>query len=165
MAETAGNGEQAVPPAGQAPPLQVRVIAQYIKDLSFENPNVHKLLEDPGDQPNLRIEVNVNASNVGPKKFESVINFKAEATNKFGTLYDMELAYGGTFHVENLPEPQLQPFLLIHCPALLFPFARRLIADLTREGGFPPLLLDPIDFGMLYAKRQQERAQAQAKVN
>jgi len=165
MAETAGNGEQAVPPAGQAPLLQVRVIAQYIKDLSFENPNVHKLLEDPGDQPNLRIEVNVNASNVGPKKFESVINFKAEATNKFGTLYDMELAYGGTFHVENLPEPQLQPFLLIHCPALLFPFARRLIADLTREGGFPPLLLDPIDFGMLYAKRQQERAQAQAKVN
>ena len=165
MAETGGNGEKAAPSAGQAPPLQVRVIAQYIKDLSFENPNVHKLLEDPGDQPNLRIEVNVNASNVGPQKFESVINFKAEATNKFGTLYDMELAYGGTFHVENLPEPQLQPFLLIHCPALLFPFARRLIADLTREGGFPPLLLDPIDFGMLYAKRQQERAQAQAKVN
>jgi preprotein translocase subunit SecB len=167
MAEIAGNGEKAAPPAGQGPPLQVRVLAQYIKDLSFENPNVHKLMDDPGDQPNLRIEVNVNASNVGPKKFESVINFKAEATNKHGTLYDMELAYGGTFMVENLPEPQLQPFLLIHCPSLLFPFVRRLIADLTREGGFPPLLLDPIDFGALFLKRQQERAQAQAqgKVN
>ena len=165
MAETAGNGEKAAPPAGQGPPLQVRVVAQYIKDLSFENPNVQKLMGDPGDQPNLRIEVNVNASTVGPKTFESVINFKAEATNKHGTLYDMELAYAGTFQVENLPEVQLQPFLLIHCPSLLFPFARRLIADLTREGGFPPLLLDPIDFGALFLKRQQERAQAQAKAN
>jgi preprotein translocase subunit SecB len=97
----------------------------------FENPNVHKLLEDPGDY-NLRIEVNVNASNVGPKKFESVINFKAEATNKFGTLYDMPTAAPST---SRTCEPQLQPFLLIHCPSLLFPFARRLIADLTREAG------------------------------
>ena len=165
MADNAGNGgKAAVPPAGETPPLSVRAIAQYIKDLSFENPNVHKLLENPGDQPNLRLEVNVNASKLGPNTFESVINFKAEATNKLGTVYDMELAYGGTFQIENLPEPQLEPFLLIHCPALLFPFARRLIADLTREGGFPPLLLDPIDFGALYMKRQQEKAgQAQAK--
>lgn len=164
MADNAGNGgKAAAPPAGETPPLTVRAIAQYIKDLSFENPNVHKLLENPGDQPNLRLEVNVNASKLGPNTFESVINFKAEATNKLGTVYDMELAYGGTFQIENLPEAQLEPFLLIHCPALLFPFARRLIADLTREGGFPPLLLDPIDFGALYMKRQQEKGQAQAK--
>ncbi len=164
MADNAGNGgEAAAPLAGEAPPLTVRAIAQYIKDLSFENPNVRKLLENAGDQPNLRLEVNVNASKLGPNTFESVINFKAEATNKLGTVYDMELAYGGTFQIENLPEPQLEPFLLIHCPSLLFPFARRLIADLTREGGFPPLLLDPIDFGALYMKRQQEKAQAQTK--
>jgi preprotein translocase subunit SecB len=165
MAETAGNGgPPASPPQGSAAPqFTVRAIAQYIKDLSFENPNVHKLLENPGDQPNLRLEVNVGASRLGANTFESVINFKAEATNKLGTVYDMELAYGGTFQIDNLPEQQLEPFLLIHCPALLFPFARRLIADLTREGGFPPLLLDPIDFGALFVKRQQEKAEAQTK--
>ncbi|HEY7550217.1 MAG TPA: protein-export chaperone SecB, partial [Hyphomicrobiaceae bacterium] len=88
--------------------------------------------------------------------------FKAEATNKLGTIYDLELAYAGMFQVENLPEPALEPFLLIDCPTLLFPFVRRLVADLTREGGFPPLLLDPINFANLFAKRQQERAQVQA---
>ncbi len=164
MAEPASNGEGTQPPATQAAPLQVRAIAQYIKDLSFENPNVRKLIENPGEPPNLRIEVNVNAARLGASLFESVILFKAEATSKLGTVYDLELAYGGTFQIENLPEPQLEPFLLIHCPSLLFPFARRLIADLTREGGFAPLLLDPIDFGALFMKRQQERsAQAQAK--
>ena len=157
--------QKAAPPAGQAPPLQVRVIAQYIKDLSFENPNVSKLLEDPGDQPNLRIEVNVNASNVGPterSKARSTSRPRRPTSSARCTIWNSPTA---ALPVENMPEPQLQPFLLIHCPALLFPFARRLIADLTREGGFPPLLLDPIDFGMLFAKRQQERAQAQAKVN
>jgi preprotein translocase subunit SecB len=162
MAETAGNGGPATTQQGSAAPqFTVRAIAQYIKDLSFENPNVHKLLENPGDQPNLRLEVNVNASRLGSSTFESVIYFKAEASNKLGTVYDMELAYAGTFKIENLPEQQLEPFLLIHCPSLLFPFARRLIADLTREGGFPPLLLDPIDFGALFAKRQQEKAETQ----
>jgi preprotein translocase subunit SecB len=165
MTEPAKNSEVGTPAAGQAQPLQVRTVAQYIKDLSFENPNVRKLIENPSDPPNLRIEVNVNASKLGSTTFESVILFKAEATNKLGVVYDLELAYGGTFQIENLPEPQLEPFLLIHCPSLLFPFVRRLIADLTREGGFPPLLLDPIDFAALFIKRQQEKAGqiAQAK--
>ena len=153
-----GNGESSSPPAAQAPQVQVRVLAQYIKDLSFENPNIHKLLDGPGEAPNLRVEVNVNANKVSNAAFESVINFKAEATNKLGTIYDLELAYAGMFQVENMPETALEPFLLIECPALLFPFARRLVADLTREGGFPPLLLDPINFANLFAKRQQERA-------
>lgn len=165
MAETnTGNGGSANPPAAQMQQVQVRVMAQYIKDLSFESPNVHKLLDGPGEAPNLRVEVNVNASKVANTAFESVINFKAEATNKMGTIYDLELAYAGMFQVENLPEAALEPFLLIDCPTLLFPFVRRLVADLTREGGFPPLLLDPINFATLFAKRQQERAsQAQAK--
>jgi preprotein translocase subunit SecB len=168
MAETAktGNGDGASPPAAAAQQPQIRVVAQYVKDLSFECPNVAKLLDGPGEAPNLRVEVNVNANKVTGSTFESIINFKAEATNKLGTIYDLELAYAGMFQVENLPEAALEPFLLIDCPALLFPFARRLIADLTREGGFPPLLLDPINFANLFAKRQQERAaqaQAQAK--
>jgi preprotein translocase subunit SecB len=159
-----GNGGNANPPAAPAQQVQVRVLAQYIKDLSFESPNVHKLLDGPGEAPNLRVEVNVNASKVSGNAFESVINFKAEATNKMGTIYDLELAYAGMFQVEMLPEAALEPFLLIDCPTLLFPFVRRLVADLTREGGFPPLLLDPINFANLFAKRQQERpAGAQAK--
>ena len=161
MAEPTDNGGKnpGQPPAGTAgPPLQVRVVGQYIKDLSFENPNIRKLMEGPGDQPALRVEVNVNATKMGDKVFESAIVFKAEANSKAGVIYDLELTFAGMFQVENMPEPSLEPLLLINCPALLFPFARRLVADLTREGGFPPLLLDPIDFTALFARRQQEKA-------
>lgn len=162
MAEHANQGNGGVNAPGQGSQSQIRVIAQYIKDLSFENPNVRKLLGSPGEAPNLRVEVNVNATKIADKAFESAIHLKAEATNNLGTIYDLELAYAGMFHIENMPEATLEPFLLINCPALLFPFARRLVADLTREGGFPPLLLDPIDFGELFLKRQQEK-QAQVK--
>jgi preprotein translocase subunit SecB len=164
MAEqaTGGNGEGRE--AAQPQQAQIRVIAQYIKDLSFENPNVRKLLGNPGEPPNVRVEVNVNASKISDKTYESAIQIKAQATSKLGTIYDLELAYAGMFEIENMPEPSLQPFLLINCPSLLFPFARRLVADLTREGGFPPLLLDPIDFAGLFLQRQQERqGQVQAK--
>jgi preprotein translocase subunit SecB len=157
MAEAtkSGNGGSNAPAApGQ---VQVRVLVQYIKDLSFESPNVLKVLEGPREAPNLRLEVNVSATKVADTTFESVINFKVEAVGKAGTIYDLELAYAGLFQAENLPEPALEPFLLIECPSLLFPFARRLVADLTREGGFPPLLLDPINFANLLAQRQRDR--------
>ena len=158
----AGNGEGREPSQGQQ--AQIRVIAQYIKDLSFENPNVRKLLDSQGEPPNLRVEVNVNASKITDKAYESAIQLKAEATNNLGTIYDLELSYAGMFEISNMPEASLEPFLLINCPALLFPFVRRLVADLTREGGFPPLLLDPIDFTGLFVKRQQDKqAQAQPK--
>lgn len=148
------------PPAGPAgPPVQVRIVGQYIKDLSFENPNVRKLIDGPGDKPALRVEVNVNATKLTDRVFESAIEFKAEATNQAGVIYDLELAYAGLFEIQNIPEQALQPFLLINCPSLLFPFLRRLVADLTREGGFPPLLLDPIDFAGLFMQRQQQVAQ------
>ncbi|KAB2920114.1 MAG: protein-export chaperone SecB [Hyphomicrobiaceae bacterium] len=163
-----GNGNVGAPPAGsQQVQIQARVLGQYIKDLSFENPNVHKMLGGPGDKPNLRVEFNVNATKVADNVFESAILFKAEAANKAGVIYDMELAYAGLFQIENMPDQALEPFLLINCPALLFPFLRRLVADLTREGGFPPLLLDPIDFAGLYVKRQQEKGgqPAQPPVN
>jgi preprotein translocase subunit SecB len=152
-----GNGKSPDPSQGQ-PPVQARVVGQYIKDLSFENPNVSKLLQGPGDNPNLQIEVNVNATRIGQDLFESAIDFKAHATNKVGVIYDLEVVYAGMFKIENMPPQNLEPFLLINCPSLLFPFLRRLAADLTREGGFPPLLLDPIDFGSLYMRRKQQGA-------
>ena len=152
-----GNGNIGNAPAGAAPSaVQVRVVGQYIKDLSFENPNVRKLLEGPGEKPALRVEVNVNATKLADKMFESAILFKAEAASKTGVIYDLELAYAGLFEIQNLPEQALEPFLLINCPSLLFPFLRRIVADLTREGGFPPLLLDPIDFAALFMQRQQQ---------
>jgi len=160
MAEPAdpGNGNVGKSPMGETTQVQVHVAGQYIKDLSFESPNARDLLGGPGGQPSLRVEVHVNASKVSDKRFESAIQFKAQASNKSGVIYDLELVYAGLFEIANMPEDALEPFLLINCPMLLFPFLRRLVADLTREGGFPPLLLDPIDFAGLYMRRQQEQA-------
>lgn len=164
MAETNDKGAANIPAEGDQPQVQARVLGQYIKDLSFENPNVRKLFGNPGDKPNLQVEVNVNVSKVADKVFESAIHFKAEAANNTGTVYDLELSYAGMFQIDSMPEQMLEPFLLVNCPALLFPYLRRLVADLTREGGFPPLTLDPIDFGALYM-RKKSGGQAQAKPN
>ena len=123
---------------------------------------MRNLLDGPGEDPNLKLEVNVNAQRVGPDAYESAIDFKAHATNKTGVIYDLEIIYAGLFRIKNISEQSLEPFLLINCPTLLFPFLRRLAADITREGGFPPLLLDPIDFGALFMRRQQEVASLEA---
>jgi preprotein translocase subunit SecB len=161
MTELPNNGSAAGANSAQGqPPIQAQVVGQYIKDLSFENPNVGKLLGGPGESPNLKLEVNVNAKRVGRDLFESAIEFKAQATNKAGVIYDLELVYGGVFKIENMPAQALEPFLLINCPLLMFPFVRRLVADITREGGFPPLLLDPIDFAGLFMRRKQQETTA-----
>lgn len=141
---------------GDTPAVQAQVVAQFIKDLSFENPNVDKLLSGPGENPNMKLEVNVNARRMNEDLYESAIDFTAHATNQTGTIYQLEVVYAGIFQIKNIPEEALEPFLLINCPALLFPYLRRLASDLTREGGFPPLLLDPIDFASLYMRRKQE---------
>ncbi len=152
-------------PKGDPQRVQAQVVAQYVKDLSFENPNVERLLGGPGDDPNMKVEVNVNAINVRDDLYESAIDFKACATSQRGTIYDMEIIYAGLFRIRNMPDGAMEPFLLINCPALIFPFLRRLVADLSREGGFPPLLLDPIDFGALYAQRLQDQQVSAADAN
>ena len=162
MAEPAKGKKHSETEAAPPQPIEAQVIGQYIKDLSFENPNVRNLVEGPGEDPNLKLEVNVNAQRVGQDSFESAIDFKAHATNKSGVIYDLEIIYAGLFKIKNIPEASIEPFLLINCPALLFPFLRRLAADITREGGFPPLLLDPIDFAALFMRRQQELASREA---
>lgn len=150
-----GNGE----PAEQKP-IEVQVVGQFIKDLSFENPNVERLLDAPGETPNIKLEINVGAKRVKPDLYESAIDFKAVASTSAGTLYDLEVVYAGLFRMRNLPEQALEPFMLVNCPTLIFPFLRRLVADITREGGFPPLLLDPIDFAQLFMRRVSEQAAA-----
>ncbi len=158
--ENNGNGASAGPGAGDQLPIQAKIVNQYIKDLSFENPNIHKLISGIGDQPNLTVEVNVGAQRVESDLYETSIEFKATATNNLGTIYLLETVYAGLLKIESIPEGALEPFLLISGPSMIFPFLRRLVADVTREGGFPPLLLDPIDFGALYMQRQRQRPQA-----
>lgn len=152
--------------AGQPMPIQAKVLNQYVKDMSFENPNIRKLMLSGGEAPSLKVEVNVNAERVEDGIFESAIELKATATNNVGTVYMLETVYAGLFRIESIPEQALEPFLLISAPMTLFPFLRRLVADVTREGGYPPLLLDPIDFAGLYFRRQQEmQAQQSPKLN
>lgn len=142
-------------------PVEAQIVGQFIKDLSFENPSVERLLDGPGATPNIKLEINVAAKRLQQEDlFESAIDFKALASSKDGTIYDLEILYAGLFRLKNIPEQALEPFLLINCPTLIFPFLRRLVADITREGGFPPLLLDPIDFAQLFMRRRQEQAEA-----
>lgn len=147
------NGAAAAP-APAEDQVQIRILSQFIKDLSFENPSVGKDLLKPGETPNIQVEVNVNAQRVAANTYESAITMKAACQGSGGVLYDLEIVYGAIFLVENMPEQALEPFLLVNCPALTFPFLRRLVADITREGGFPPLLLDPLDFAALYLQRR-----------
>lgn len=155
MTDTVANGQAAQPTAHQ-PTVQARIVAQYIKDLSFENPNVERMIEGPGENPNLKLEINVNARRAKDDMYESAIDFKASAVNSGGVIYVLEVVYAAMFKIEKMPSSALEPFLLIKCPSIVFPFLRRLVADVTREGGFPPLYVDPIDFAALYVRRQQQ---------
>lgn len=147
---------------GQVQP-QIQMLGQYIRDLSFENPKAPASLQGPGENTKMNIEVNVAAKKVADDVYESAINFNAKATADDGALYEMEIVFAGLARLQNVPDNMLQPVLLINVPALTFPFLRRLVADITREGGFPPLLLDPIDFAGLYAQNMQKQQQEAMK--
>jgi preprotein translocase subunit SecB len=145
---------------------QLTVLAQYIKDLSFESPAAPQSLQGPGQNPQLTVSVNVNAGARGEDAYEVALQVEIHAKSDSGVIYNVELAYGGLFRLRNVPQNLLQPVLFVDCPTLLFPFMRRVLADVIRDGGFPPLMLDPIDFGRLYAEnlaRTQAGAQLQAK--
>lgn len=161
MADEKNGG--AATPASEPSPMQVQVLGQHIKDLSFENPSVGKLQIKEGENPAVQLEVNVDAQRLGPDVYESAITFTATASHSGGPIYVLEIVYGGAFRLQNVPPQAMEPFLLVNCPTLLFPFLRRIVADITREGGYPPLWLDPVDFGALYVRRQQELAKTAEK--
>jgi len=145
-------------PTENAPAL--KIIGQYTKDLSFEIPNAPQVfLESQGDAPEIPIQVDVAAAGVGPNLYEVILRLRVEARTGEKKLFIVELDYAGLFAL-NLPEEQIAPCLLIECPRLLFPFARAIIADVTRDGGFPPLVLQPLDFVALYRTRLEEQAAA-----
>jgi preprotein translocase subunit SecB len=157
-AENPLNLQAPQPQAGQQPSM--RILGQYLKDLSFENPNAPQSLAPQQNQPDINIAVNVNARNLAPTDFEIELHLDAKATADGKVIFAAELLYAGVFRLENFPQNLLHPAVLIECPRMLFPFARQVLADATRNGGFPPLMLDPIDFASMYQKRMQAAAEA-----
>ena len=149
-----GNGSEADAAAGQAGP-RLSILTQYVKDLSFENPRAPMGLQPGQPRPEIQIQVDVQARQVGEEQFEVSLELNAEAKSGENTVFLMELTYGGVFALANIPADSLQPLLLIECPRLLFPFVRRIVSDVTRDGSFPPLMIDPIDFVALYRRRMQ----------
>jgi len=145
--ENTGNGEDTLP--------QISLLAQYVKDLSFENPNAPAVYSWQS-QPQIDIQFNISNQKAADDVFEVALRITAKAAADEGTTFAAELVYAGLFGIRNIPEEQLPPFLYAEAPRLLFPFARRVLADATRDGGFPPLLLDPIDFGALYMQQQAQ---------
>lgn len=140
---------------------QLRVLAQVVKDLSFENPDANKLTPPDATEPSidLGIEVNANSHNAGEGFFEVDLTLKARATRDSEVMFIAELVYSGLFQLKNIPADEMEPILLVDCPRLLFPFARRIIADVTREGGYPPLMIDPVDFVGLYRQQHRNRVE------
>jgi len=142
----------------------IHVLGQYIKDMSFENPGAPATLRPSNVNPSLDVNVNVNAKPMSETDFEIELKLDATATREGETLFVAEVAYAGVFRIQNVPQEHMQPIILIECPRLLFPFARQILADATRQGGFPPLMIDPVDFAALYRQRvQQVNAQAAEK--
>lgn len=139
---------------------QFGVLVQFIKDLSFESPNAPMALQSPGENPKLEVNVNVQVLNHSDDIYEVDLMAEAKAESELGIIYNVELVYAGMFRAMNIPDEYLVPVLFVDAPTILFPYLRRVVSDTTRDGGFQPLMLDPIDFGTLY---QQSADQAKIK--
>jgi preprotein translocase subunit SecB len=161
MATTTNGGSAANQASAQEPGAQpqLNVLAQYIKDFSFENPNAPRSLQPQQQQPAINIQINVGANGLGNTDVEVALNIEGKAEIEGTLLFNFELSYCGIFRIQNVPQESVHPVVMIECPRLLFPFAREIIANAVRNGGFPPLMLDPIDFVALYRQRAVEMQQ------
>jgi preprotein translocase subunit SecB len=164
-ATNGGPAPQAAMP--QMPVPQISVLTQYVKDFSFENPNAPRSLAPSTQQPHIGINIGVEAAPLAEADVEVTIRLEGKAESQGMLLFGFELLYSGVFRVLNVPPESMQPTVLIECPRLLFPFAREIIASATRNSGFPPLLLEPVDFVALYRQRMAaaQAAPAAAPVN
>jgi preprotein translocase subunit SecB len=156
MANTTNGGE----PQDQPLPPQLNVLAQYVKDFSFENPNAPGSLGSfqQQQQPAINIQINVQASAINATDFEVILNTDGKAERDGKVLFSFDLAFAGVFRIQNVPQDSLHPVVMIECPRLLFPFSREIVAAAVRNGGFPPLLLDPVDFVALYRQNLEQQA-------
>jgi preprotein translocase subunit SecB len=153
MSATDDGPQAAQPMAAQMGMPQIGVLAQYVKDFSFENPHAPQSMTPTGQQPTINVQVNVDAHPVNGDDFEVTLRLEGNAEAQNMLLFSFELVFAGAFRIQNVPPDSIQPIVLIECPRLLFPFAREIIATAVRNGGFAPLLLDPIDFVSLYRQR------------
>ncbi len=142
-------------PTPEQPP-QLNVLAQYIKDFSFENPNAPRSLGPSQQQPAINIQINVNAKSLAETDIEVELKLEGKAETGGAVLFGFDLIYAGVFRIQNVPQEHVHQLVMIECPRLLFPFAREIVATAVRNGGFPPLLIDPIDFVGLYRQKLQE---------
>jgi preprotein translocase subunit SecB len=167
MAEDTPNGAApaATPAAAAAAPqVRMQVLAQFVRDMSFENMVAQRGITAAEVVPDIQVAVSLDArKRQADNQYDVITKFKVTSKNKANgdMLFLLELDYAGVFLVENVPEAQLHPFLLIECPRLLFPFVRRIVSDVTRDGGFPPLNVDNVDFLALYRQEIARRAESQ----
>ena len=153
------------PAAAQQPQPALRALGQYIRDMSFENVMAQNAAGSDV-QPDVQVQVNLDAKKRSQEnQYEVAVNMKVTSKNKNGdaTLFLLEMEYVGVFSIENVPDDQLHPVLMIECPRMLFPFLRRIVSDVTRDGGFPPLNLENIDFLAMYRNELARRQQAEAQ--
>jgi len=148
--ETFANGADNLP--------QVGIISQYVKDLSFENPNSPAVYQWQV-QPQIDVQFNISSNKAADDVWEVVLKIDVKAHGDQGVAFAVDLSYAGLFGIRNVPEDQIQPFCYAEAPRLIFPFARRVLADAVRDGGFPPLMLEPIDFAGLYMQQAQQAGQ------
>lgn len=166
MAEESNGAKPAAATQTEAPKVNMRILAQYVRDLSFENVAAQKKLQGSNVQPDIQVQVSLDANKRETEnQYEVATKFKITSRNKEDeqVLFIAELDYVGIFVIEGVPQEQLHPFLLIECPRMIFPFARRVISDVTRDGGFPPLNLDNVDFLALYKQEIQRQAALKAQ--
>ena len=154
-----GNGSGA--PEGEP---QISILAQYIKDLSVENPSAPQVFQWQV-QPNVDVQFNINVEKLGDDVHEIILKMEVSARSENGVHFVVDLSYGGLFGLRNIPEEALPPFLLIEAPRLIFPFARQIVSDAVANTGFPPLLLDPIDFAGAYLAHLEAAQGAQGESN
>jgi preprotein translocase subunit SecB len=163
MAESQDNNAGGAASNGNGAQPTLNIMAQYVKDLSFESPGAPNSLRGRDKAPSININVNVNANPMSETDFDVNLTLTAKANVDKEVLFNVELVYGGVFRIAGFPKEHVLPVLFIECPRLLFPFARQIVAEATRNGGFPPLMLDPIDFAQMVQRKLAED-QAKAKV-
>lgn len=167
MAKKAKEKEAATPAAENGATEEqmapsMNVLAQYIKDLSFENPHAPNSLRPREKSPEINININVNPNPLSETDFEVELKLDAKASDGEEVLFNVELVYAGIFRLVGIPQEAMQGAVLVECPRLLFPFARQIMAESTRNGGFPPLMIDPVDFAQLFRQRMAEQQAANA---
>jgi preprotein translocase subunit SecB len=151
--------------AANANPPSFNLIGQYIRDMSFENPGAPQSIMLGGPNPNFQVGINVGVKKQSDDLYAVEITLNAKADREKNVLFNVELIYGGVFRMKNIPEAQLAPLLLVECPRLIFPFARQVLATITQQGGFPPLMMEPVDFAAIYQQNLKSLQDAQNAPN